>query len=161
MLPPVLPAISSDFNAFNQASWLGTSYLLATCTFTPLYGRLCNVLGRRAANHSALCFAAAGILACGLSKDMTMLVASRFISGMGGGGIFTTSQSITRDMDTHPRAYRMGLVDGGRGGGGGDSPVVTYKWSVAGVFYGAGMGLGGPLGGFITDCSVGDGLSHA
>uniref|UniRef100_A0A0W0GDB7 Putative vacuolar amino acid permease n=1 Tax=Moniliophthora roreri TaxID=221103 RepID=A0A0W0GDB7_MONRR len=131
ILPPVLPAISSDFNAFNQASWLGTSYLLATCTFTPLYGRLCNVLGRRAANHSALCFAAAGILACGLSKSMTMLVASRFISGMGGGGIFTTSQIITSDMYTiRSRGYIQ---------------------SVAGVFYGAGMGLGGPLGGFITD----------
>ncbi|KAJ7830013.1 major facilitator superfamily domain-containing protein [Mycena olivaceomarginata] len=40
----LMPSISSEFQKFHQASWLGTAYLLATCTFTPLYGRLCNSL---------------------------------------------------------------------------------------------------------------------
>ena len=66
----MLPSISSDFNKSNEASWVGTSYvtfiryillahshlfffsyplryLLAMCTFTPLYGRLSNVMGKR------------------------------------------------------------------------------------------------------------------
>lgn len=54
-------------------------YLLATCTFTPLYGRLCNAMGRRGAHHSAVFFAAVGILACGLSNSMKMLIFSRFV----------------------------------------------------------------------------------
>lgn len=75
----MLSSISSDFNRSNQASWLGTAFLLATCTFTPLYGRLSNVLGRRGANHVALFFAALGTLLCGLSTSLEMLVAARFV----------------------------------------------------------------------------------
>ncbi len=55
------------------------SYLLSTCTFTPLYGRLCNVMGRRAANQTAVVLLALGTLACGLSNDMNVLIAARFV----------------------------------------------------------------------------------
>ena len=93
----MLPSISSDFNKSNEASWLGTSwaprvfhtsllpltaqnrYLLATCSFTPLYGRLSNVLGRKRANQTALFFAGLGVLMCGLSTNMEMLIVARFV----------------------------------------------------------------------------------
>ena len=75
----MLPSISSDFNKSNEASWVGTSYvtfiqyiflahshlfffsyplryLLATCTFTPLYGRLSNVMGRSERCEPICCF---------------------------------------------------------------------------------------------------------
>lgn len=58
------------------------SYLLATCTFTPLYGRLSDVMGRGRANKLAIFFAAVGILACGLSNSMQMLIISRFVSAL-------------------------------------------------------------------------------
>ncbi|RDB19412.1 Multidrug resistance protein fnx1 [Hypsizygus marmoreus] len=131
LVPTMLPSISSEFKSFNQASWLGTSYLLATCTFTPLYGRLCNGMGRKNANHLALLFAGAGVLGCGLSNSMEMLILSRFLAGIGGGGLMTTSSIIVSDM------YSMrsrGLTQG-----------------IASVFNGLGLGLGGPFGGIITD----------
>ncbi|KAG1799327.1 major facilitator superfamily domain-containing protein [Suillus plorans] len=131
LVATLLPSISSDFNKSNQASWLGTSYLLAVCTFTPLYGRLCNIMGRRGANQLAVCIAALGTLLCGLSTSMELLVVARFLSGMGGGGIFTTCTITTSDM------YSMrsrGLAQG-----------------VQSVFDGLGMGLGGPIGGLISD----------
>ncbi|KAF8061811.1 vacuolar amino acid permease [Lyophyllum atratum] len=131
LVPTMLPSISSEFKKFNQASWLGTSYLLATCTFTPLYGRLCNVLGRKGATQLALVFTCLGVLGCGLSQSMEALIVSRFLSGIGGGGLFTVSSIIVSDM------YSMrdrGLTQG-----------------MASVFGGLGMGLGGPFGGVITD----------
>ncbi|KAF8959682.1 vacuolar amino acid permease [Flammula alnicola] len=131
LVPTMLPSISSEFKKSNEASWVGTSYLLATCTFTPLYGRLSDVMGRRGANQSAILFATIGILACGLSNSMQTLILSRFVSGMGGGGIFTTAAIITSDM------YN------GRSRG--------FVQSIGGIFYGLGMGLGGPIGGLITD----------
>lgn len=100
MVATLISSISSEYNRSNQASWLGTSFLLATCTFTPLYGRLCNVLGRRGANQTAVLLAAVGTLACGLSNSLEMLIVARFLSGMGGGGIFTTASIITSDMYT-------------------------------------------------------------
>ncbi|TDL18944.1 MFS general substrate transporter [Rickenella mellea] len=131
LVATLLSSISSEFEKANQASWLGTSYLLATCTFTPLYGRLSNVMGRRGANQIAVFFAALGTLACGLSQNMPMLIAARFLGGLGGGGIFTTSTIIISDM------YSMrsrGLAQG-----------------IGAVFNGLGMGLGGPIGGLISD----------
>jgi MFS family permease len=65
-------------------------------------------MGRRGANQLAVSIAALGTLFCGLSMNMEMLIAARFVrysigsilllldrflqlSGMGGGGIVTTS----------------------------------------------------------------------
>lgn len=72
-------SISSDFGSSNQASLLATGYLLATSTFTPLYGRLCNVLGRRGANQVAVCLTMIGTLGSGMSNSMTSLIVWRFV----------------------------------------------------------------------------------
>lgn len=64
---------------FKLGSSLFVRYLLATCTFTPLYGRLSNVLGRKGANQVALLFAGLGVLACGLSRSMEALIVARFV----------------------------------------------------------------------------------
>lgn len=131
LVPTMLPSISSEFNASHQASWLGTAYLLATSTFNPLYGRLSDVLGRRLASLTAVCFIALGTLACGLSKDMNSLILARFIAGIGGGGVFVISSIVTSDLySLRSRALTQG---------------------VASLFSGLGMGLGGPVGGLITD----------
>lgn len=108
-----MSAISSEYQAANQAAWLGTAFLLATCTFTPLYGRLCTVVGRRGAQQVALMFAATGTLLCGLAPSMNMLIASRFLTGFGGGGLFVTTgystfvrdgeRRITRYLELSPR----------------------------------------------------------
>ncbi|KAL0565273.1 hypothetical protein V5O48_016753, partial [Marasmius crinis-equi] len=106
-------------------------YLLATSTFTPLYGRLSNVMGRRGAAQLAVLFAGLGTLACGLSTSMEMLIVSRFVAGMGGGGIMTIATIVVSDMYT---LRTRGLAQG-----------------VASVFNGLGLGFGGPFGGLITD----------
>ncbi|ESK89112.1 vacuolar amino acid permease [Moniliophthora roreri MCA 2997] len=131
LVPTMLPSISSQFQKSHQASWLGTSYLLATCTFTPLYGRLSNVMGRRGAAQTAVLFAGLGTLACGLSTSMEMLIVSRFIAGIGGGGVNTIATIVVSDMYT---LRSRGLAQG-----------------VASVFNGLGLGFGGPIGGLITD----------
>ncbi|KAJ6626422.1 hypothetical protein B0H10DRAFT_1672902, partial [Mycena sp. CBHHK59/15] len=58
-----------------------TRYLFATCAFTPLYGRLCSVLGRRNTNTTAILFAVLGTIGCGLSRNMESLFFARFVHG--------------------------------------------------------------------------------
>ena len=74
-----ISVLTQSFGLIPIEYYITSRYLLATCTFTPLYGRLCNVMGRRGANHSAVLFATFGILACGLSGNMKTLILSRFV----------------------------------------------------------------------------------
>ncbi|KAJ3858516.1 hypothetical protein EV359DRAFT_52114, partial [Lentinula novae-zelandiae] len=48
-------------------------YLLATSTFTPLYSRLANILGRRGAAQVAVLFTRLGTIACSLSTNMEIV----------------------------------------------------------------------------------------
>lgn len=86
-----MSSIASEYESANQAAWLGTAFLLATCSFAPLYGRLCTVLGRKGAQQAALILTAVGTLACGLAPGMKFLIAARFLTGLGGGGLFTNT----------------------------------------------------------------------
>lgn len=46
--------IASGFEQLNRAAWLNTSYLLSVACFTPLYGRLSDIMGRKFAVVSGL-----------------------------------------------------------------------------------------------------------
>ncbi|KAH8926333.1 MFS general substrate transporter [Atractiella rhizophila] len=127
----LVSSISSSFNSSHQSSWLGTSYLLTVATFTPIYGRLCDIAGRRFAVLTALSWFTIGTAACGFAPSMTFLIVARLAAGLGGGGIMTTSSIIASDL--FPLRKR-GFIQG-----------------VTNILFGAGAGLGGPLGGFIAD----------
>ncbi|KAK4699772.1 hypothetical protein P7C70_g6482, partial [Phenoliferia sp. Uapishka_3] len=127
----LISPIASSFHKSNQASWLGTSFLLANITFTPLFGRLCDILGRRAANGLAIALFTAGTALCAVAPGMKSLILARFIAGMGAGGMSTTSTVIIADL--FPLKQR-GLI----------AAISTATWAT-------GSALGGPLGGWIAD----------
>ena len=82
----LLSPIGAYFNRSHQSSYIGTSYLLSVCCFTPLYGRLSDILGRRGAMLLALSLFGSGTFLCGIAPSMNVLIAARVIAGMGGGG---------------------------------------------------------------------------
>ncbi|OCF78234.1 hypothetical protein I204_00171 [Kwoniella mangroviensis CBS 8886] len=61
----------------------GTAYLWSSVTFTPLYGRLSDLIGRRAAYVQAVFIRTLGTLGCGVAPTFSFLITSRFIAGMG------------------------------------------------------------------------------
>ncbi|SCZ88228.1 BZ3500_MvSof-1268-A1-R1_Chr2-1g04272 [Microbotryum saponariae] len=123
--------ISASFESSNQASWLGTSYLLSTACFTPLYGRLADIIGRRYSALLALSLFLVGTALCGLAPTMNLLIVGRLIAGMGGGGLMAISSIVASDLVP---LKKRALVQG-----------------IANLFFGAGSGLGGPMGGLISD----------
>ena len=82
----LLSPIGAYFNRSHQSSYLGTSYLLSVCCFTPLYGRLSDIIGRRGAMLLALTLFGSGTFLCGIAPSMNVLFAARAVAGMGGGG---------------------------------------------------------------------------
>ena len=55
----------------------------------PLYGKLSDIFGRKGCLLFAYWIFAVGSLFCGLSRNMTELIVSRAIAGIGGGGMTT------------------------------------------------------------------------
>jgi len=55
----------------------------------PLYGKLSDIFGRKSCLLFAYTVFGFGCLLCGLSRNLTELVVSRAIAGIGGGGMQT------------------------------------------------------------------------
>jgi MFS family permease len=94
----LLTPIGSYFNASNQASWLGTAYLLSLCCFTPIYGRLSDLIGRRNAHLIAGVWFILGTIMCAFAPSMIWLIVARAIAGIGGGGVQSLSVIIMNDL---------------------------------------------------------------
>jgi DHA2 family multidrug resistance protein len=77
-----------------DVAWVVTSYAIANVIIIPMTSFLANWFGRR--NYyigSILLFTAASV-ACGNAHNIWELVAFRFIQGIGGGALLSTSQAI-------------------------------------------------------------------
>ncbi|OSX59201.1 hypothetical protein POSPLADRAFT_1075481 [Postia placenta MAD-698-R-SB12] len=127
----LLSPIGSYFNESNRASYIGTSYLLSVCCFTPLYGRLADILGRKGAMLLALSLFGVGTFLCGLAPSMDALIVARAVAGMGGGGVMTVSSVAVTDLiPLRQRGLYQGMTN---------------------ILFGLGAGLGGPIGGWLND----------
>jgi hypothetical protein len=65
---------------------------------TPLWGRLAAIIGRRQAILASMALFCAGTAGCALAPSMGAVLASRFVSGCGGGGLLTVTAIIVSDL---------------------------------------------------------------
>ncbi|CAO1634806.1 unnamed protein product [Jaminaea pallidilutea] len=131
----ILASVGSEFKASKEVDWIGTSYLLSTCSFQPLYGRGADIFGRKTATLFASTVFGLGCLLCGLSQTFTQLCIARAVAGIGGGGLTTMSTIVTSDL--------VSLKDRG-----------TYQ-GLGNLVFAAGSALGAPLGGLLADGRLG------
>ncbi|XDG07373.1 hypothetical protein ABKA04_006988 [Annulohypoxylon sp. FPYF3050] len=90
--------ISSEFDATNTASWLTTSYLVTSCAFQPIYGRVSDIFGRRICFFISTVTFAIGCLGCGLAQNIILLNFMRALTGVGGGGLMSMATIVNSDM---------------------------------------------------------------
>ncbi|MDR3513644.1 MAG: MFS transporter, partial [Caulobacteraceae bacterium] len=85
ILATALPTMARDFGvpATHLSSAL-TSYLLALAIFIPASGRLADRFGSKTVFRLAIILFLAGSVLCGQARDLTFLIAARFIQGIGG-----------------------------------------------------------------------------
>ncbi|AKD53923.1 DHA2 family efflux MFS transporter permease subunit [Spirosoma radiotolerans] len=114
-----------------DTAWVITSYAIANVIVIPLTGFLAAWLGRRTYFIGSIALFTLASLLCGLSTNIWVLVAFRFLQGIGGGALISTSQVIV--FESFP----------------------VNKRSVASAIFGIGVFTGptiGPtLGGYILD----------
>ncbi len=80
-----LPAIQDDLGfAQSSLAWVVNAYLIAFGGLLLLAGRLGDLIGRRTIFLAGLAVFTAASLACGAAQSQELLVAARFVQGVGG-----------------------------------------------------------------------------
>ncbi|WP_226346749.1 MFS transporter [Agilicoccus flavus] len=96
-LPTIVDDLAGD--AAGQAlAWVATSYVLAATLAMPVHGRIGDRFGRRRALVGALAVFLAGSIGAALAPTVAALVATRFVQGLGGGGLLVLVQACVADV---------------------------------------------------------------
>ncbi|MSW85872.1 MAG: DHA2 family efflux MFS transporter permease subunit [Actinobacteria bacterium] len=93
-----LPRITSELNGLAQLSWVVTAYLLASTASTPIWGKISDLYGRKIMLQAAIVIFLLGSLLAGASQSMLMLVITRGIQGLGGGGLMVLVMAVIADI---------------------------------------------------------------
>jgi len=108
-----LPRITSDLNGLAQLSWVVTAYLLASTASTPIWGKISDLYGRKIMLQAAIVIFLAGSLLAGASTSMGMLILTRGIQGLGGGGLMVLVMAVIADIiPPRERGKYTGLFGG-------------------------------------------------
>lgn len=129
-----LPEIVSDLGGGQSAyTWVVTASLLTMTASTPLWGKLADLISKKALVQTALVIFVIGSIVAGTAQNPGMLITARAIQGLGGGGLAALAQIIMAAMISPRERGRY-------------SGYLGATFAVATV--------GGPLlGGVITDTS--------
>ena len=127
-----LPHIAGSLGASqDEATWVLTSYLVASAVILPISGWLSNRFGRKRFYMTCVMMFTVCSLLCGIAPTLPFLILARVLQGLGGGGLAPSEQAIL--ADTFPISKR-------------GQAFAVYGMAV--VFAPA---IGPTLGGWITD----------
>ncbi|KAJ7709772.1 MFS general substrate transporter [Mycena rosella] len=106
-----LPTIVEKLGGGSEYSWVGSAYLLAAATLSPLYGKLSDIFGRKPLLYSSIFVFLIGSALCGAAQNMTWLVVCRAVQGIGGGGIMQlVNITISDIVSLEDRGKYIGLL---------------------------------------------------
>jgi EmrB/QacA subfamily drug resistance transporter len=97
LVTPVLATIAIDLHTDqNTVTWVLTAYLLSASIFTPIMGRIGDIVGKERVFVATLVALAAGSLLAALATNVTVMIVARVVQGVGG-GILPLAFGIIRD----------------------------------------------------------------
>jgi len=105
-----LPQMMGNLSAtLDEVAWVVTSYVVANVIVVPMTGFLSGIFGRRNYFAGSIVLFTVASFFCGHATNIWELVFFRFVQGMGGGALFSMSQSIL--IETFP-PQELGLANG-------------------------------------------------
>src|SRR3954452_16421800 len=97
LVTPVLPTIQHDLHTSqNTVTWVLTAYLLSASIFTPVLGRVGDMVGKERMLVVSLAALALGCLLAAIAPNIGVLILARVVQGIGG-AVFPLSFGIIRD----------------------------------------------------------------
>jgi DHA2 family multidrug resistance protein len=127
-----LPHMQGSLSASqDQATWILTSYILATAIMTPLSGWLSLKIGRKPMLLISITSFTLASMACGVAQNLPEMVGCRFLQGIAGASLMPLSQTVM--LDIFPQRQ---------------IPQVMSIWSAVVIM---GPIIGPALGGWLTE----------
>jgi len=100
-----LPYIGGGLGrSYDEVTWILTTYLVANAVILPMSAWLSRVFGRKKYYLGCVALFTLTSLFCGLSPSLGVMLSSRVLQGIAGGGLAPVSQAIL--VDTFPPAKR-------------------------------------------------------
>jgi len=127
-----LPSMAGQFHVDAVTlGWITSAYIIAAAVFIVPFGRFADIIGRKKIFLLGLLVFTIASLLCALSPTEGILIGARFLQGIGGAMLFSTSVAIvTQVYGPGERGWALGIT-------------------IATVY--AGLSLGPFLGGILTD----------
>ncbi|MFD5073451.1 MFS transporter [Streptomyces sp. NPDC058371] len=137
LIAPALPTVQHALHTSQStATWVMTAYLLSASVFTPILGRVGDLIGKKRTLVAVLVTVAVGCLLAALAPTIGVLIVARVVQGIGG-ALFPLSFGIIRDefapAEVSPAISNLSAVIAAGGGVGmvAAGPIVTaldYRW---------------------------------
>ncbi|PWI13963.1 MFS transporter [Streptomyces sp. Act143] len=137
LIAPALPTVQHALHTSQStATWVMTAYLLSASIFTPILGRVGDLVGKKRTLVAVLATVGAGCLLAALAPNIGVLIIARVVQGVGG-ALFPLSFGIIRDEFAPARVSgsisNLSAVIAAGGGVGivAAGPIVSaldYRW---------------------------------
>jgi EmrB/QacA subfamily drug resistance transporter len=126
-----MPTVVAQLGDLSLFSWVFSVYMLTAVASEPIFGRLCDIYGRKPLLAIGMALFLLGVALCGQARSMGQLIAFRAVQGLGVGALKPLIVIITGDaFPLERRAKVQGLFSG--------------AWGVGSI-------VGPLLGGFVVD----------
>ncbi len=104
------PVITASFHiTLILAGWIISIYQLGVTGIMPIAGKLGDILSKKVTFLLCLSFFTVGSLLCAFSSNIGLLIISRFIQSLGGGGIMPAAMGIVAEEFPRSKHRAIGL----------------------------------------------------
>ncbi|KAJ0160902.1 putative HC-toxin efflux carrier TOXA [Colletotrichum tanaceti] len=137
IIATAVPQITDDFHSVTDIGWYGSAYLLTTCAFQLLFGKLYAFFPIKPVFLASIGLFELGSAVCGAAPSSVAFIVGRALAGIGGAGIFAgTIVIMIHSVPLHRRPKYQGAFGAVFGIasvvgpllGGAFTSKVTWRW---------------------------------
>ncbi|CAI6087954.1 unnamed protein product [Clonostachys chloroleuca] len=116
ILATAIPKITTEFESLNDIAWYGSAYLISTCCFQLMFGKLYATFPLKTIFLCALGLFEVGSIFCAAAPNSVTLIIGRAIAGIGCAGVLCGGVVIiTVSLPLHKRPKYAGIFSAASG----------------------------------------------